>query len=144
MGSGRVEACVQQRIQLARWLLLLYGAVWWVGAAVVGAAVVRAAVCWQGWALYRAAVLAGMGASIIDSLDTLWIMGLKPEFARARTWVATSFNINVRAVCTVNWLAELRCGRLTDQSDGFILRNNHSLPRGPHRCLRVFRRLNLP
>ena len=110
MGSGRTKACIQQRIQLARWVLLWWLCGGWVVLWWVLLWVVRAAVCWQGWALYRAAVLAGMGASIIDSLDTLWIMGLKTEFARARTWVATSFNINVRAVCTVDWLAELRCG----------------------------------
>lgn len=38
-----------------------------------------------------------MGATIIDSLDTLWIMGLKNEFQRARTWVDTSFNLNVNS-----------------------------------------------
>jgi mannosyl-oligosaccharide alpha-1,2-mannosidase len=29
----------------------------------------------------------GLGATIVDSLDTLWIMGLKEEFARAADWV---------------------------------------------------------
>jgi hypothetical protein len=29
-----------------------------------------------------------LGASILDSLDTLYMMGLKPEFNRARAWVA--------------------------------------------------------
>lgn len=33
-----------------------------------------------------------MGASITDSLDTLWIMGFKDEFYRARDWVRDHFN----------------------------------------------------
>ena len=37
----------------------------------------------------------GMGATIVDALDTLWIMGLKDEFKQARDWVATSLNLNV-------------------------------------------------
>ncbi|KAJ7394206.1 Mannosyl-oligosaccharide 1,2-alpha-mannosidase IB [Desmophyllum pertusum] len=35
-----------------------------------------------------------MGASIVDALDTLYIMGMKEEFERARKWVATSLNFN--------------------------------------------------
>jgi len=37
----------------------------------------------------------GMGATIVDALDTLWIMGLKEEFKQARDWVASSLNLNV-------------------------------------------------
>jgi uncharacterized protein YyaL (SSP411 family) len=32
----------------------------------------------------------GMGVTLVDSLDTLWLMGLKDEFKEARDWVATS------------------------------------------------------
>ena len=35
----------------------------------------------------------GMGMTIIDSLDTMWLMGLREEFGRARDWVANSLNI---------------------------------------------------
>jgi len=31
----------------------------------------------------------GLGATIVDSLDTLWIMGMQREFEKARGWVAT-------------------------------------------------------
>lgn len=31
---------------------------------------------------------AGMGATLIDGLSTLWLMGLKAEFYRGRDWVA--------------------------------------------------------
>ena len=33
--------------------------------------------------------LGGLGATIIDALDTLWMLGLKDEFGRARDWVAS-------------------------------------------------------
>ncbi|CAL8463954.1 g3489 [Coccomyxa elongata] len=35
----------------------------------------------------------GMGATLIDSLDTLHMMGLYSDFRRARDWVATSFDL---------------------------------------------------
>ena len=35
----------------------------------------------------------GMGMTIIDSMDTMWLMGLTEEFHRAREWVASSLNI---------------------------------------------------
>ncbi len=31
---------------------------------------------------------AGMGATLMDGLSTLWLMGLKAEFYRGRDWVA--------------------------------------------------------
>ncbi|KAL7391188.1 hypothetical protein ABVT39_005664 [Epinephelus coioides] len=39
----------------------------------------------------------GLGLTLIDALDTMWILGLKEEFEEARTWVATelTFNKNV-------------------------------------------------
>ena len=33
-----------------------------------------------------------MGLTIIDSLDTLWLMGMREEFVMARNWVANSLN----------------------------------------------------
>lgn len=35
----------------------------------------------------------GMGMTIIDSLDTMWLMGLTEEFKKARDWVADKLNI---------------------------------------------------
>ena len=35
-----------------------------------------------------------MGATLIDSLDTLWLMGMRREFARARGWVAAELDPN--------------------------------------------------
>lgn len=37
----------------------------------------------------------GLGATIIDSLDTLWLMGMKDEFARGRDWVRDEFDFRV-------------------------------------------------
>ncbi|XP_041825713.1 endoplasmic reticulum mannosyl-oligosaccharide 1,2-alpha-mannosidase [Melanotaenia boesemani] len=39
----------------------------------------------------------GLGLTLIDSLDTMWILGLKEEFAEAKEWIETelSFNKNV-------------------------------------------------
>jgi mannosyl-oligosaccharide alpha-1,2-mannosidase len=42
----------------------------------------------------------GMGVTLVDSLDTLWIMGMKDEFNEAKEWV------RYRCVCTSN---NMRC-----------------------------------
>ncbi|KAF7806683.1 mannosyl-oligosaccharide 1,2-alpha-mannosidase MNS1-like [Senna tora] len=36
----------------------------------------------------------GLGATLVDSLDTLFIMGLEVQFQRAREWVANSLDFN--------------------------------------------------
>ncbi|KAK4761073.1 hypothetical protein SAY87_005966 [Trapa incisa] len=36
----------------------------------------------------------GLGATLIDSLDTLYIMGLEEQFQKAREWVANSLDFN--------------------------------------------------
>lgn len=36
----------------------------------------------------------GLGVTIIDSLDTMWLMELTEEFAKAREWVANSLDIS--------------------------------------------------
>uniref|UniRef100_A0A8D0BY61 alpha-1,2-Mannosidase n=1 Tax=Salvator merianae TaxID=96440 RepID=A0A8D0BY61_SALMN len=36
----------------------------------------------------------GLGLTLIDALDTMWIMGLKEEFEEARRWVATELNFD--------------------------------------------------
>lgn len=49
----------------------------------------------------------GLGATVVDSLDTLWMLGLKDEFARARDWVANKLSFDkcaspdqARKLCT--------------------------------------------
>ncbi|XP_064112684.1 endoplasmic reticulum mannosyl-oligosaccharide 1,2-alpha-mannosidase-like isoform X2 [Macrobrachium nipponense] len=36
-----------------------------------------------------------LGLTLVDALDTLWIMDLKEEFAEAQEWVATQLNFNI-------------------------------------------------
>ena len=36
----------------------------------------------------------GMGMTLVDSLDTMWLMGLRDEFSMARKWVADNFNLD--------------------------------------------------
>ena len=36
----------------------------------------------------------GLGTTLIDSLDTMWLMGLVEEFAEARQWVAEKLELN--------------------------------------------------
>ena len=36
----------------------------------------------------------GMGVTLVDSLDTLWLMGMKDEFKEARDWVAQSLTFD--------------------------------------------------
>ena len=44
----------------------------------------------------------GMGATIIASLDTLWIMGMEKEFNEARDWVRNSFSPKVNSEVSVS------------------------------------------
>ena len=37
---------------------------------------------------------AQMGATIVDAMDTLYIMGLSEEFARGREWIEQSLDFN--------------------------------------------------
>lgn len=37
---------------------------------------------------------ASLGATIVDGIDTLYIMELMEEYEYARNWVETSFNMN--------------------------------------------------
>ncbi|XP_015281993.1 PREDICTED: endoplasmic reticulum mannosyl-oligosaccharide 1,2-alpha-mannosidase [Gekko japonicus] len=36
----------------------------------------------------------GLGLTLIDALDTMWILGLKEEFAEAKKWVVTELNFD--------------------------------------------------
>jgi mannosyl-oligosaccharide alpha-1,2-mannosidase len=43
----------------------------------------------------------GMGMSLVDSLDTLWVMGMKDEFNEAKEWVRTSLDFNKHGATSV-------------------------------------------
>ena len=38
------------------------------------------------------------GATIVDSLDTLYIMGLTDEFNAGKEWVSKHFNLNIVSI----------------------------------------------
>ena len=40
-----------------------------------------------------------MGATIVDAIDTLHIMGLMDEYQKARDWIATQLNFDIVRVC---------------------------------------------
>lgn len=46
------------------------------------------------YGLRKEDVWGGIACSLVDGMDTLWIMGLKDEFARAREYVATSLSFD--------------------------------------------------
>lgn len=48
-----------------------------------------------------------LGATIIDSLDTLYIMGLRDEYQEARDWVAEKFTFDLVRLSVINF--ELEC-----------------------------------
>ena len=43
----------------------------------------------------------GMGITLVDSLDTLWLMNMKDEFNRARDWCKTSLNHDINRKVSV-------------------------------------------
>ena len=60
----------------------------------------------------------GFGTTLVDSLDTLWLMGMKEEFQRARDWVRDSLNNNRNRMVsffetTIRSLGGLLAGRLS-------------------------------
>lgn len=46
------------------------------------------------YGLRKEDVWGGIAVSLVDGMDTLWVMGLKDEFARARDYVATSLRFD--------------------------------------------------
>ena len=36
----------------------------------------------------------GIGCTLVDSLDVLWLMGMKAEFKEAQQWVASSLRFD--------------------------------------------------
>ena len=53
----------------------------------------------------------GLGATIVDALDTLWLMGLEAEFQRARDWVVNDLNFNMCAAHCLHAPPDPRCPR---------------------------------
>src|SRR6218665_820340 len=48
-----------------------------------------------------------LGATIVDGLDTLYLMGLKDEFKTGRDWVEKSFNFVSVSCCMIFRLMQI-------------------------------------
>lgn len=42
-----------------------------------------------------------IGATIVDGLDTLYIMGLHDDYKKARDWIETELNFNLVSKCVI-------------------------------------------
>ncbi len=56
----------------------------------------------------------GLGATVVDALDTLWMLGLRAEFGRARDWVADALSFDRRAPVKQAPVAEPRIASATE------------------------------
>lgn len=54
-----------------------------------------------------------LGATMVDCLDNLWIMGMKKEFAEARDWVASNLHFNARGVSMFETVIRIMGGLLS-------------------------------
>jgi Glycosyl hydrolase family 47/Concanavalin A-like lectin/glucanases superfamily len=57
----------------------------------------------------------GMGVTLVDSLDTLWIMGMKEEFAEARDWVKSSLTFRNAETVSLFEVSMLHCIGVTER-----------------------------
>lgn len=48
-----------------------------------------------------------MGATIVDALDTLYIMGFEEEFKKARDWIATSLSFE-KVCCQLSFFLQFK------------------------------------
>lgn len=53
-----------------------------------------------------------LGATIVDGLDTLYIMGLEEEFKQGRDWIAENFDINSAVSSFVTSIIQLVPGNI--------------------------------
>lgn len=67
-----------------------------------------------------------MGATLIDSLDTLWLMGMRREFARAGDWVAADLDTNRCVWLSISLLGRVRCKHLFRRAGAGLLRSKNS------------------
>lgn len=53
-----------------------------------------------------------LGATIVDGLDTLYIMGLEEEFKQGRDWIAENFDINSSVSSFIASIIQLTVGNI--------------------------------
>lgn len=68
----------------------------------------------------------GFGTTLVDSLDTLWLMGMKDEFQRARDWVRDSLNNDRNHVVSFFETTIRSVGGLLSGTNGSLAHPNHS------------------
>lgn len=68
----------------------------------------------------------GLGATILDSLDTLWLMGMQAEYQQARDWVAKDLNFTRYGLACLHSWGALRWGEGTRERGGGGLRGARS------------------
>lgn len=71
-----------------------------------------------------------MGATIVDGLDTLYIMGLHDEFKQGRDWIAENLNFDIVSTKTsflsLNQLVAFALGNSDDAERAFMTRVKHA------------------
>ncbi len=55
-----------------------------------------------------------LGATIVDSLDTLYLMGLKEEYQRARDWILSSLDLSQVSLSFCGAVLRLSAGLACD------------------------------
>lgn len=61
----------------------------------------------------------GMAATLVDSLDTLWLLGMKDAFGRARDWVATSLRFDMCDPHAAAWMASYKAVCLCNRCSAY-------------------------
>ena len=69
------------------------------------------------------------GATIIDSLDTLYLMELQDEFQEAKAWVEENFHLNVVSQTPLGCWSQKGSGRAVASSTRSLLRPRDSGPK---------------
>ena len=46
----------------------------------------------------------GLGLTLIDSLDTMYVMNLRDDFQEAKEWVSEHLNFSINKVCVIVYL----------------------------------------
>lgn len=75
------------------------------------------------------------GATIIDSLDTLYLMELQEEFQEAKAWVEENFHLNVVSQRPLGYWSQKVPGRSVASSTLSLLRPRAPGPKVPSRAV---------
>lgn len=68
-----------------------------------------------------------MGATIVDALDTLYIMGLHDEFREGQEWIDKNLDFSVVSRACPNFSSSLQCSFWGETEEVFQLELNHMI-----------------